>query len=91
MGFDALLLGKDVIILDSAIDLKTQDVMFDVFQNGACYLCRTAKEVIGIIQNSDMIAKTRSNAKVFLEQYIYQFGDKAAKEIIRKVEFEISS
>jgi hypothetical protein len=90
MGFDALLLGKDVIILDSAIDLKTQDVMFDVIQNGACYLCRNAEEVIGIIQNNEIIAETRSNAKVFLEQYFYQFGDKAAKEIIRKVEFEIS-
>jgi hypothetical protein len=90
MGFDALVLGKDVIILDSAIDLKTQDVMFDVIQNGACYLCRNAEEVIGIIQNKELIAKTRCNAKVFLEQYFYQFGDKAAKEIIRMVELETS-
>ena len=89
-GFDAIFLGRDVIVLDSAPDAKMQDVMLDACEAEAAVFCTDAGEAIRTIQRfhndpayQDTIA---ANREVFISGYITAYGEEAVVNACKAIE-----
>ncbi len=85
IGFDALMQGKIVVILDSVIEIQTQDVLYDAIRVDAAILCRSVTEVIKFLNNHKKQMELKVNAKAFVSRYISSYGIDAAKNIINEV------
>lgn len=85
-GFEAILMDKDVLVVDSAPTAKMQDVMLDVCEAGAAIFVTDAREVSNIINklqnDADFGGLLKSNREKFIEEYIVAFDVTATANVV---------
>ncbi len=88
-GFDALLHGKCVAVLDPYSTPKRQDVMMEVVEYGAALYARSSSELAKKIDHvwSDDAQKSKllMKASAFAKYYIAAYGDEATERIVNLV------
>lgn len=86
LGFDALLLGKIVAVLDPYPAPKVQDVMRDALEWGAAIYSRTPEALAHDLDEASKDERRRAallqRTKAFTEHYVCAYGEEAARRIV---------
>ena len=86
LGFDALIQGKVVAVLDPYATPKVQDVMRDALDFGAAIYARSpealAHDLNELSKDQSRTDELLRRARAFCDRYVCAYGDEAARRIV---------